>query len=320
MQSYIILQILLPLTVSFIISALLVKKGIPVLKRFKFGQYEREDGPESHKFKEGTPTMGGIMFLIAFIIVCIPYMVHHPNIIAVLISTVLFGLVGFLDDYLKIKHKENEGLTPVQKMAGQAIAVVIVLLYLRFVLHTGTDIVIPFLGRSVDLGIWYYLLAAFMLLGTVNGSNFTDGLDGLSSSVTCVISAFFAVMSYIVSADIEVSCMAFLGSLLGFLMFNSFKADIFMGDTGALALGGFAASAALIMKNPLIVIIVCFIYFIEVVSVIIQVAVFQLFHKRFFKMAPIHHHFEKCGMRETQVVMLFTTVTIILCVIGLIAL
>jgi phospho-N-acetylmuramoyl-pentapeptide-transferase len=313
------MDVILPMLISFFISVLLSPVLIPFLKKLKFGQYVREDGPESHLKKAGTPTMGGLIFLISIVVTSAFYIKDFPYIIPVLFSTLGFGFVGFIDDYIKVVMKRSMGLHPGQKMLGQFIITAVLCVYLAKVMKLGTDIRIPFTDISLELGVWYYVLAFIVVLGTVNGANFTDGLDGLASSVTVLIATFFTVVAIGYGVGITPITSAAVGSLLGFLVFNVYPARVFMGDTGSLALGGFVASTALVLKQPLIIVIVAFIYLFEVISVIIQVAVYKKTKKRVFRMAPIHHHFELGGWPETKVVAIFSIVTAVLCLVGFLA-
>ena len=312
-----------PVLVAFVICVILCKIMIPMLHKMKFGQYIREEGPEAHKKKAGTPTMGGIMILISFAVVSGFFATRYSEIIPVLIAAVGFGLVGFLDDFIKIGLKRSEGLTPLQKMLGQILVTGGLAFYMGWKYDNITVIRIPFTDSTLDLGWFYYVLLFVMVIGTENGSNFTDGLDGLASSVTSVIAVFFIIAGVMYgSAGVASTSSAMLGALLGFLVFNCHPAKVFMGDTGSLMLGGYTAAAALVLRQPLIIIIIAFIYLIEVVSVIIQVLVFKATHgqRRFFRMAPIHHHFELGGWEETKVVTMFTIVTMLLMMVALIAL
>lgn len=318
MDTTIIFGILL----SFVISVILCPIVIPFLKKLKFGQYEREEGPASHKSKSGTPTMGGMIILVSMLVTSLFFVKDYPKIAPILFATLGFGIVGFLDDYIKVVMKRNLGLTEIQKTIGQLIVTTIFAVYLMKFSDVGTAIIIPFTNEmTVDLGILYIPFLYIVMLGTVNGANFTDGLDGLATSVTIIIAVFFMVVSIGTGSGIEPVAAATVGALLGFFLFNKHPARVFMGDTGSLALGGFVASVACMLKMPLFIVIVAFIYLLEVLSVIIQVTYFKITHgKRIFKMAPIHHHFELCGYSETQVVTGFAVATAILCVIGYLAL
>ena len=305
--------------VSFLMVLLLGPIVIPALKRLKFGQSIREDGPKSHIKKSGTPTMGGIMFIITIIITTI---VIAPKIsgtlIVALITTVGYGFIGFLDDTLKIKRTKNLGLRAYQKLIGQVI-LAFILTYYAYV-NIGSFVHIPFANKMVDFGIWYIPFMIFAIVATTNAVNLTDGLDGLASGVTLIISVFFAVVAYSLgNGDLSIFCGALVGSLLGFLKYNSFPAEVFMGDTGSLALGGAISAIAILLRMPFIIVIVGGIYVAEVLSVVIQVTSFKLTGKRVFKMAPLHHHFEQEGWHETKIVSWFCIFTAIFCLIGFLA-
>ena len=312
-------DVILPVLIAFGISVVLSPIVIPFLKKLKFGQFVRDDGPESHLKKSGTPTMGGLIILISIVVTSLIYIKDYPRIIPVLFATLGFGIIGFLDDYIKVVMKRSLGLRAWQKMLGQLVVTGIFAYYIYAHTDLGTEMIIPFWGKTVDIGWTYYVLLFFVMLGTANGANFTDGLDGLASSVTVLIATFFTVVSIGYNSGVEPITCATVGSLLGFLVYNVYPARVFMGDTGSLALGGFVASTAYVLKMPLIIIIVAFIYFAEVLSVIIQVTYYKKTGKRVFKMAPIHHHFELCGWPETKVVSIFSIVTAILCLIGILA-
>ncbi len=312
-------DVILPILISFGISVVLSPIIIPFLKKLKFGQFVRDDGPESHLKKSGTPTMGGLIILFSIVITALFYIKDYPDIIPILFATLGFGLIGFLDDYIKVVMKRSLGLRAWQKMLGQFIVTGIFAYYIHANTDLGTTMIIPFVGKTVDIGWVYFPLMFFVMLGTVNGANFTDGLDGLASSVTVLIATFFTVIAIGYGYGIAPITCATVGSLLGFLVYNVYPARVFMGDTGSLALGGFVASTAYVMQMPLIILVVAFIYFAEVLSVIIQVVSFKTTGKRVFKMAPIHHHFELCGWPETKVVSIFSIVTAVLCLIGFLA-
>ena len=315
-------ETILAVIIAFAISAALCPVVIPFLHKLKFGQQVREDGPQAHLKKKGTPTMGGIVFVLSVIITSLFYMKDYPKIIPVLFMTVGFGLVGFLDDYIKIVKKNSDGLSPKQKLLFQFVITGIFAYYMMTSKEVGTGMLIPFTGGVengfyLELG-WLFIPALFFIvLGTDNGVNFTDGLDGLCTSVTILVATFFTVVAIGENAGISPITGAVVGSLLGFLLFNVYPAKVFMGDTGSLALGGFVASSAFMMQMPLFIAIVGMIYLVEVLSVIIQVTYFKKTGgKRIFKMAPIHHHFELCGWSETRVVAVFSIVTAILCLIA----
>ena len=315
------LQIITPVFIAFAISVVLCPILIPLLKRLKFGQEVRDDGPKTHLKKEGTPTMGGVVILIAIAVTCLFYMKDYPEILPILFVTIGFGLIGFLDDFIKIVMKRSLGLRAWQKMLLQIVVAGVFAYYVVNYTDLNNEIIIPFTGKIVTLSNWaYVLLLMFVVVGTVNGSNFTDGLDGLASSVTALIATFFTVVAIGTGSGVAPVTCAAVGALLGFLVFNVYPAKVFMGDTGSLALGGFVAATAYMLKMPLFIVIVAFIYLAEVLSVIIQVVSFKTTGKRVFKMAPLHHHFELCGWPESKVVAIFDIVTALLCVLGLIAL
>lgn len=312
----------LSLFVSFILTVAIAPSFIPLLRKLKFGQTVRDEGPESHLKKNGTPTMGGIIFLIGIIGGSVIFAFRYSDILPVLFMTVAFGIIGFVDDYIKVVLKRSMGLNPKQKMAMQFVVTGVFAVYMYKYSGAGLLLRVPFTnGYMLNLGWLAIPLLFFAVIGTVNGSNFTDGLDGLASSVTVVIAAFFGLIALKENLfGLEPIILAFIGGLLGFLCFNSHPAKVFMGDTGSLALGGFVISTAYMLNMPLYVIIVAGIYFVEVLSVMIQVSYFKATGgKRIFKMAPIHHHFELCGWSETMVVNIFSIITILLCVIGYIA-
>lgn len=314
-------SVYISLFLSFLLTVTLSPVLIPFLLKLKVGQTVRDDGPESHLKKNGTPTMGGIIILIGFIGGAAIFSSRYSNTIPVILMTVGFGLIGFIDDYIKVVLKRSMGLKPWQKMALQIIVTAAFAYYMTRISGIDLTLRIPFTGGyMIDLGWFSYVLLFFAVLGTVNGSNFTDGLDGLASSVTVVVAIYFAVISVMENMGLEPTNLAMIGSLLGFLCFNCHPAKVFMGDTGSLALGGYVIATAYMLNMPIYVVIVAFIYMMEVVSVILQVGYFKLTHgKRIFKMAPIHHHFELCGWSETKVVTIFTIITLFMCVIGYMA-
>ena len=310
-----------PVLLSFVISATAGPVIIPILRKLKVGQTVRDDGPQTHLKKNGTPTMGGIIFLLGVVVTSLFYVKDFPKIIPVLFMTVGFGVVGFLDDFIKVVLRRSEGLTPAQKMAGQLVVTAVFAYYMVQISDVGLTMLIPFSGgKYLDIGWLAVPLLFFAVIGTVNGTNFTDGLDGLAASVTVMVAVFFTVVAVGTNSGIAPVTCAVTGGLLGFLLFNVYPASVFMGDTGSLALGGFVASAAYMMRLPLFLLIVGLIYLVEVLSVIIQVTYFKATHgKRFFKMAPIHHHFEKCGWSETRVVTVFSIITALCCLVALAA-
>ena len=317
-------KVVLPVIISFGVSAILCPILIPFLKKLKFGQHVREEGPQSHLKKSGTPTMGGIVIVLSIAITCLFYIgkEEYKDIIPVLFSTIGFGIIGFMDDYIKVVMKRSMGLSVMQKLIGQILVTAILCYYLLNFTDIGTAMLIPFSGGKY-LDISYLFIPSFFIvvLGTVNGSNFTDGLDGLESSVTILIATFFTVVSIGMGNGISPITGAVAGSLLAFLLYNVYPAKVFMGDTGSLALGGFVAACAYMLQMPLFILLVALIYLVEVLSVILQVSYFKLTGgKRIFKMAPIHHHFELMGWSETRIVAVFSVVTTILCLIALMGL
>ena len=309
----------LPVLIAFAISVLLGPVVIPYLRKLKMGQTERVEGVQSHLKKAGTPTMGGIIFLLSTVVTSLFYVKDYPKIIPVLFLTLGFGIIGFLDDYLKVVLKRSDGLMPMQKMACQIVVTGIFAFYLMKFTDIPMTMKIPFFpGHELNLGILTIPVLLIAVIGTVNGVNFTDGLDGLASSVTIMVATFFSVMAIGTKSGIEPITCAVVGALMGFLLFNVYPAKIFMGDTGSLALGGFVAGTAYMLQMPLFIILVGMVYVVEVLSVMIQVTYFKATHgKRFFKMAPIHHHFELCGWSETRIVAVFSVITAVLCLIAL---
>ncbi len=319
------LDTILAVFISFVITAVLCPVLIPFLIKLKVGQTERVEGVKSHLKKAGTPTMGGIAILVSIIVTSLIFASRYPRIIPILILTAGFGVIGFIDDYLKVVKRKSDGLLPKQKMALQIVVTTVFVIFLWVRDPSCFDFLIPFTeGRiisGIGVRIFGTLLSYFAIIGTVNGVNFTDGLDGLASSVTAAVAVFFTYASMTLGGKIEPFTAAVLGALLGFLLFNVHPAKVFMGDTGSLALGGFVAGCAYALKMPIYILIVGLIYLIEVLSVIIQVTYFRKTGgKRFFRMAPIHHHFELSGWSETRVVGVFTIATILLCLLACIRL
>ncbi len=315
-------KIVIPVIIAFAVTALLGPLVIPFLRRLKVGQTERKE-LKSHLKKTGTPTMGGLMILAGIIVTSLFYIRDYPKILPILFVTVGFGIIGFLDDYLKVVLKRSDGLLAWQKMLCQIVVTGVFVFYLLNFTDVSLKMLIPFTGGFenglyLDLG-WAAVPVMFLaVIGTVNGANFTDGLDGLASSVTVLIATFFTVVAIGTGSGIEPITCAVVGALLGFLLFNVYPASVFMGDTGSLALGGFVAATAYMLQMPIFILIVGLVYWVEIFSVIIQVTYFKKTGgKRIFKMAPIHHHFELCGWSETRVVAVFSIVTAILCLIGL---
>ena len=309
------LSVFMPVIISFLISVVFCPILIPFLRKLKFGQTEREEGPQSHLKKNGTPTMGGLVTLASILLTSLIYIGKFTEILPVLFMTLGFGLIGFLDDYIKVVKKRSLGLTPLQKMALQFVVTGVFIYYYFKIAGLDTSIKIPFVsGDGFVMPTWLFIIFVFIVvLGTVNGVNFTDGLDGLASGVTVIVATFFTIAALSLNPSMTPITGAVVGSLLGFLLFNTYPARVFMGDTGSLALGGFVSSTALMLHMPLFIVIIGLIYLVEVLSVILQVGYFKLTHgKRIFKMAPIHHHFELCGYSETQVVAAFSIVTALL--------
>ena len=311
-----------PVLISFVLSVIMGPIVIPMLRKMKMKQTERVEGVESHLQKAGTPTMGGVMILASIVVTSLFYVKDYPKIIPILFVTLGFGLIGFLDDYLKVVMKRSDGLFPKQKFALQIVITAVFAYYLIHVTHTPLTLLIPFSGgRYWNIGWLAIPLLFIAVIGTVNGVNFTDGLDGLASSVTVLVATFFTVVAVGTKSGIEPVTCAVVGALMGFLLFNVYPASVFMGDTGSLALGGFVASTAYMLQMPIFIIIVGMIYLIEVASVMIQVTYFKKTGgKRIFKMAQFNHHFELCGWSETRIVAVFSIITAILCLIALLAL
>ena len=292
-----------------------------MLARFKLGQTVRDEGPQSHLAKNGTPTMGGVMMIVAILITGLTRATISKGLIVGLICIVGFGFVGFLDDFIKIKMKRSLGLKAYQKIILQFALALYIAYYQYSASPSATQLVIPFTNHIINLGIWYIPFMMIFIIGTVNAVNLTDGLDGLASGVTLIVSCFFVLFAVSISnSDVAILAAATAGACLGFLGFNSYPAKVFMGDTGSMALGGAVVAFATLTNSPLIIIIVGFIYLAEALSVMIQVTYFKLTNgKRIFKMAPLHHHFEQCGWPETRVVFVFWIVTVVLCWIGVLA-
>ena len=309
---------ILAVGLGFILSALGGKWIIPELRKLKAGQSIREDGPQSHMVKAGTPTMGGLIFLLSLLIGCLVFRLFSLKIFLLLFSTLAFGVVGFVDDYIKVVKKRNLGFTAIQKFTCQlVIALILVLIQMRSK-NLSTRVYLPFSGRPWEMGLWYIPFILFVVVGTVNSVNLTDGLDGLSSGVTISVAFFFGLAAKLMG-EVEISRFAFilLGGLLGFLLYNKYPAKVFMGDTGSLALGGAIAGLAVLLGLPLLLPLAGGIYFIETLSAIIQVLVFKKTGKRAFLMSPIHHHYEQKGWHETKVVRVFVLVSVILCLLAL---
>jgi phospho-N-acetylmuramoyl-pentapeptide-transferase len=316
------------LLAAFIVSAVLEKLLIPVLKKLKVGQSERNDGPRSHLKKQGTPTMGGIAMILTMIIFMIIFCIINRNnidavkmILAVGLTSIGFGLIGFIDDFKKVILKNTEGLNPKLKMFGLLIIATAYTMFLVKFTNIGTGILIPFFGKEIVFPLWLYIpFTIFVMLGTTNAVNLTDGVDGLNGSVSTIMMTAMAIISLkLGNQTLSILSSILAGSCIGFLVYNFHPAKVFMGDTGSIFLGGALASIAIYLRNPLILIIVAIIPVLETLSDIIQVASCTLFGKRVFKMAPLHHHFELSGWRESKVVGVFALVTFIASIIGILA-
>ena len=328
-MAYQIKILMLAFAIAFVISLIV----IPILRRRKIGQQERDDGPKSHLKKQGTPTMGGIVMILAIIIIgAIVFLKYSKsidaseqtmakNLISLILVTVGFGLVGFVDDFKKLIFKNTEGLKPKYKMFGLLIIATIFTVYLTNVMHIGTDLIIPFAKMSITLPIWLYIpFTIFVMLGTTNAINLTDGIDGLSTSVTTIILTCLTVIGIIFGVkEIVIMGVSLIGICLAFLLFNLHPAKVFMGDTGSLFLGGAVSVMAIYLKLPILLLIIAIIPVLETLSDIIQVAHYKRTGKRVFKMAPLHHHFELCGWNENAIVSVFSIITLIACMIGLAA-
>ncbi len=314
------------IVISFIISLILGPIIIPLLKRLKIGQSIREDGPQSHLIKSGTPTMGGLIIFASLIITVFTsgQRILTKDLILLTITTLGFGLIGFLDDYIKIVKHRNLGLRAYQKFLAQVFLAVVLAVYQSKTSAFETRVIVPFLqDQYLDLGLLYIPFIVFVVVGTVNSVNLTDGLDGLASGISIIVLAFFSIVAMswgMESLSIAVFSSALAGACLGFLIYNAHPAKVFMGDTGSLGLGGAIASIAILMKLPLILPLVGGVFFVETLSVIIQVLSFKLTGKRVFLMSPLHHHFEHKGWKETKIVGIFWFITVILCIIGILSL
>lgn len=313
---------ILSVLISFCLSAALAPVLIPWLRRLKIGQTVREDGPAAHLRKNGTPTMGGVIILVSVTATTLIFLKDYPECVPILFLTLGFGLLGFLDDYIKVVCRRSMGLSPLQKMLGQIAITGVFAYYLLNYTDVCLAMKVPFLSDVFwNFGGWNLPILFFVVLGTVNGVNFTDGLDGLAGSVTLMVAVFFSVVAVGVESGIEPVTCAVTGALLGFLLFNVYPASVFMGDTGSLALGGFVAACGYMLQMPLYIAIVGVVYLAEVVSVILQVTYFRCSGgKRLLRMAPLHHHIELCGWSETRIMTLFTIVTALLCLVGFLAL
>lgn len=315
-------DVVLPILTAFVLSALLGRLLIPLLKKIKVWQTVREDGPSTHLCKSGTPTMGGIIILFSILLATLPFVRSYPKVLPVLFVTFAFGLIGFLDDFIKVVLRRSKGLSAFQKFLLQFLVTAGFWYYLYEVREMDFLMRIPFLeGKSLSLGILTIPVFFFVVIGTVNGVNLTDGLDGLAGSVTLMIAMLWLIVSIFFHEGLFPVTGAAAGALLGFLLFNVHPASVFMGDTGSLALGGFVAACAYLMELPLLLPFIGVVYVVEVLSVIGQVFFFKLSGgKRLLRMAPLHHHFELCGFEETRIVAVFTIITAVMCILALMGL
>jgi len=326
---------LICLVICFALTVIISRFLIPILRSHKMGQKILDVGPRWHKSKEGTPTMGGLAFIIAsfpaalFAVFMMWYKIGGGTneIIAFAVTYIMAaanGAIGIFDDYVKLMRKQNEGLSAKQKYLLQLIVAGLYLFVMTMTGMIDTSLYIPYIGVEIELGILYYVFALLLITGIINAVNLTDGIDGLASSVTFVAAAFFSVVSFAANAadpDMGLASMAIsaitVGACIGFLVYNFYPARVFMGDTGSLFLGGLVIGMAFLSGNPLIVVVVGIIYIIETASVMLQVTYFKLTHgKRLFKMSPIHHHFEKCGWNEIKIVSVFSSVTMLACLLA----
>lgn len=304
--------------IAFVISIVIGPFLIPMLRRLKIGQSIREIGPNWHSKKSGTPTMGGIIFILGAAIATF-ILARDQKVMILLLSSIAFGIIGFIDDFIKVVMKRNLGLTASQKFTAQLIVSVVFVAALYYLGYVDTKIYIPFVPYKIDLSWIYMFFTVFVVMGTVNSVNLTDGLDGLASSITVVVSIFFTAAAFLLKeTNAAIFSASITGGCLGFLIFNRYPAKVFMGDTGSLFLGGAIAGLAVLLKLPLALVIVGGVYLAETLSVILQVISFKTTGKRIFKMSPLHHHFEMLGWKETKVVAVFTAVTILLSIAGFI--
>ena len=310
-------NMLIAFAAAFAVTAVVVPVLIPYLRRLKFGQQILEDGPKWHEKKSGTPTMGGISFIIGVSVAMAAAVAASFDMKLLVMAAVSFGfgVIGFIDDYIKVVKKRNLGLTAAQKFFMQAILAAAYVLILQKTGELSSEIIIPFTGIELNMPWWLYIpFILIVVTATVNAVNLTDGLDGLASSITVIVALFFAAAARLAGeADSSYFALAVCGGCAGFLLYNRYPAKVFMGDTGSLYLGGAVSMLAVGLKMPLVLIIAGFVYLFEALSVIIQVTSFKLTGKRVFKMSPIHHHFEMCGWNERRIVAVFSAVTILLC-------
>ncbi len=300
--------------ISFLIAVLTAPVAIPMLHNLKFGQEIREEGPKWHSSKSGTPTMGGVVFILAVLITGIIFLKDSLEGIMLIYLSVAFGVIGFIDDYIKVAMKRNLGLTEIQKLIMQLVASVIFVGLLYYNGFMETTLKIPFTAIEFEMGIWYLPFAVLVIIGCVNAVNLTDGIDGLASSVSIIVFVFFAII--LSSAPEGMFALISAAAVFGFFLFNKYPAKVFMGDTGSLFLGGALAGIAVCRGYALILVIAGGVYVIETLSVILQVTYFKATGKRIFKMSPIHHHFEMCGWSERKIVLIFSLVTVALCALA----
>lgn len=316
------------LILTFLITVIVLKRLIPFLKSMKMGQKILDIGPRWHKSKEGTPTMGGLAFIGAMTVsvsaalvvgIALGEFSSYTELVITFVMAFLSGVIGMIDDSAKLRKKQNEGLTASQKFLLQLILAGGYIFAMSVTGNLDTALYIPFVGVTIELGILYYVFALVLICGMFNSVNLNDGIDGLCSTMSATVGAFFAVAAFLsASSELSVLAGACIGGCLGFLVYNFYPARVFMGDTGSLFLGGLLVGMAFMLDNPLIIVVCGFVYIAETLSVMIQVTYFKLTHgKRFFKMAPIHHHFEKCGWSEIKVVSVFSLVTLALCVLSI---
>ncbi|MBQ7836276.1 MAG: phospho-N-acetylmuramoyl-pentapeptide-transferase [Clostridia bacterium] len=316
------------LAATFLVTVLISRKLIPVLASHKMGQKILDIGPRWHKSKEGTPTMGGLAFIIASVICggiasAIVWVTKGSEsalpLILTLAMATLYGCIGIIDDMAKLRKKQNEGLTAAQKFLLQVVVAILYLVGMTFLCGLETDIYIPYFNIELPLGWGYYVVALLLIVGVDNSVNLTDGIDGLASSVTFFVAVFYSLAAFLAfevfNVPLAIVGALMAGSAIGFLVYNFYPARVFMGDTGSLFFGGLVVGGAFIMNNPLIVVVCGIMFIVETASVMLQVGYFKLTHgKRLFKMSPIHHHFEKCGWKETKIVAVFSAVTVLFCV------
>lgn len=312
------LDTIFSIIISFLIVLIVMPFVIPFLRYLKFGQTVRDDGPKSHYKKAGTPTMGGLVIFFSILITSLIFYKKYPQVGAPLVCASAFGLIGFIDDFIKVVLKRSLGLRAREKLVLQFLISIIFLYVVEK--YFGSDIYIPILNRYIDLGIFYIPIMSILMVFTVNAVNLTDGLDGLAAGVTLIVALFLAIISiFSQQKDMAIFSGAIVGACMGFLRYNAHPAVVFMGDTGSLMLGGAIFSIAVILKQPILVLIIGGLYIVEAVSVILQVLFYKMTGKRIFKMAPLHHHFELLGWDEGKVVIVFWIATIIFCLCALVA-